>query len=131
MQTNTISMQSRSTQEQDTTLYPRSFLHHNSTNSAFIEELASLESMQDNLNYIGEILKSYIAGDYGFNVKITIDGKDIKDELYQKMLKDYRYIKDERVKKKIEEYAQANKGDRLKLILACVASFQERNKYEY
>ena len=123
-------MQSHSTQENDI-LYPHSFLHHDTINSAFIEELALLESMQDNLNYIGEILKSYIAGDYGFNVKITIDGKDIKDELYQKMLKDYRYIKDERVKKKIEEYAQANKGDRLKLILACVASFQERNKYEY
>uniref|UniRef100_UPI001F19F42D peptidoglycan recognition protein family protein n=1 Tax=Helicobacter trogontum TaxID=50960 RepID=UPI001F19F42D len=43
--------------------------------------------------------------------------------LYQKMLKDYRYIKDERVKKKIEEYAQANKEDRLKLILACLAAF--------
>ena len=131
MQTNTISMQSHPTQEQDTILYPHSFLHHDSISPAFVEELASLESIQDNINYIGEILKSYIAGDYGFNVKITIDGKDIKDELYQKMLKDYRYIKDERVKKKIEEYAQANKGDRLKLILACVASFQERNKYEY
>lgn len=131
MQTNTTSNQSYPTQEQDTILYPRSFLHHDSISPAFVEELASLESIQDNINYIGEILKSYIAGDYGFNVKITIDGKDIKDELYQKMLKDYRYIKDERVKKKIEEYAQANKGDRLKLILACVASFQERNKYEY
>ncbi|WP_104731439.1 hypothetical protein [Helicobacter rappini] len=56
MQTNTLSHQDNITQEKDT-LYPRSFLHHNSTNSAFIEELALLESMQDNLNYIGEILK--------------------------------------------------------------------------
>ena len=120
MQTNTLSHQDNTTQEKDTIPYPRSFLHHNSTNSAFIEELATLESIQDNINYIGEILKSYIAGDYGFNVKITIDGKDIKDKLYQKMLKDYRYIKDERVKKKIEEYAQANKEDRLKIILACL-----------
>ena len=123
MQTNTLSHQDNITQEKDTIPYPRSFLHHNSTNSAFIEELASLESIQDNINYIGEILKEYIAGDYGFNVRFTIDGKDIKDELYQKMLKDYRYIKDERVKKKIEEYAQANKEDRLKLILACLAAF--------
>ncbi|RDU59006.1 hypothetical protein CQA53_11685, partial [Helicobacter didelphidarum] len=30
-------------------------------------------------------------------------------------------VKDERVKKKIEEYAQANKEDRLKLTLACLA----------
>ena len=123
MQTNTLSHQDNIAQEKDTIPYPRSFLHHNSTNSAFIEELASLESIQDNINYIGEILKSYIAGDYGFNVRFTIDGKDIKDELYQKMLKDYQYIKDERVKKKIEEYAQANKEDRLKLILACLAAF--------
>ena len=123
MQTNTLSHQDNIAQEKDTIPYPRSFLHHNSTNSAFIEELASLESIQDNINYIGEILKEYIAGDYGFNVRFTIDGKDIKDELYQKMLKDYRYIKDERVKKKIEEYAQANKEDRLKLILACLAAF--------
>lgn len=130
MQTNTLSHQDNITQEKDT-LYPRSFLNHDNISSAFIEELASLESIQDNINYIGEILKEYIAGDYGFNVRFTIDGKDIKDELYQKMLKDYQYIKDERVKKKIEEYAQANKEDRLKLILACVASFQERNKYEY
>ena len=131
MQTNTLSHQDNIAQEKDTIPYPypRSFLHHNSTNSAFIEELASLESIQDNINYIGEILKEYIAGDYGFNVRFTIDGKDIKDELYQKMLKDYRYIKDERVKKKIEEYAQANKEDRLKLILACLAALQERNKY--
>lgn len=126
MQTNTLSHQDNTTQEKDTIPYPRSFLHHNSTNSAFIEELATLESIQDNINYMGEILKSYIAGDYGFNVKITIDGKDIKDKLYQKMLKDYRYIKDERVKKKIEEYAQANKEDRLKIILACVAAFQKK-----
>ena len=56
MQTNTLSHQDSIIQEKDT-LYPRSFLHHNSTNSAFIEELALLESMQDNLNYIGEILK--------------------------------------------------------------------------
>ena len=123
MQTNTLSHQDNIAQEKDTIPYPHSFLHHDSISPAFVEELASLESMQDNLNYIGEILKSYIAGDYGFNVKITIDGKDIKDELYQKMLKDYRYIKDERVKKKIEEYAQANKEDRLKLILACLAAF--------
>ena len=121
MQTNTLSHQDNIAQEKDTIPYPRSFLHHDTISAAFIEELALLESMQDNLNYIGEILKSYIAGDYGFNVKITIDGKDIKDELYQKILKDYRYIKDERVKKKIEEYAQANKEDRLKLILACLA----------
>ncbi|WP_285818962.1 N-acetylmuramoyl-L-alanine amidase [Helicobacter bilis] len=122
MQTNTLSHQDNITQEKDT-LYPHSFLNHDGISSAFVEELATLESIQDNINYIGEILKSYIAGDYGFNVKITIDGKDIKDELYQKMLKDYRYIKDERVKKKIEEYAQANKEDRLKLILACLAAF--------
>ena len=122
MQTNTLSHQDNITQEKDT-LYPRSFLHHNSISSAFVEELASLESMQDNLNYIGEILKSYIAGDYGFNVKITIDGKDIKDELYQKMLKDYRYIKDTKIQQKIQEYAQANKDENLKIILACVAAF--------
>ena len=53
MQTNT-SMQSRSTQENGI-LYPRSFLHHDTISAAFIEELASLESMQDNLNYIGEV----------------------------------------------------------------------------
>ncbi|TLD80055.1 hypothetical protein [Helicobacter trogontum] len=104
MQTNTLSHQDNIAQEKDT-LYPHSFLNHDNISSAFVEELATLESIQDNINYIGEILKSYIAGDYGFNVKITIDGKDIKDKLYQKMLKDYRYIKDERVKKKIEEYA--------------------------
>ena len=121
MQTNTTSNQSYPTQEQDTALYPRSFLNHDTISAAFIEELASLESMQDNLNYIGEILKSYIAGDYGFNVKITIDGKDIKDELYQKMLKDYRYIKDTKIQQKIQEYAQANKDENLKLILACLA----------
>ena len=57
MQTNTLSHQDNIAQEKDTIPYPRSFLHHNSTNSAFIEELALLESMQDNLNYIGEILK--------------------------------------------------------------------------
>ena len=122
MQTNTLSHQDNITQEKDT-LYPRSFLHHNSISSAFVEELASLESMQDNLNYIGEILKSYIAGDYGFNVKITIDGKDIKDELYQRMLKDYRYIKDKKIQQKIQEYVQANKDENLKLILACLAAF--------
>ena len=119
MQTNT-SMQSHSTQENGI-LYPHSFLHHDTISATFIEELALLESMQDNLNYIGEILKSYIAGDYGFNVKITIDGKDIKDELYQKMLKDYRYIKDTKIQQKIQEYAQANKDENLKLILACLA----------
>ncbi|GAB0173315.1 hypothetical protein NHP164001_13330 [Helicobacter trogontum] len=120
MQTNTLSHQDNTTQEKDTIPYPRSFLHHDTISSAFVEELITLESIQDNINYMGEILKSYIAGDYGFNVKITIDGKDIKDKLYQKMLKDYRYIKDERVRKKIEEYAQANKEDRLKIILACL-----------
>ena len=57
MQTNTLSHQDNIAQEKDTIPYPRSFLHHNSTNSAFIEELASLESIQDNINYIGEILK--------------------------------------------------------------------------
>ena len=61
MQTNTTSNQSYPTQEQDTALYPRSFLNHDTISAAFIEELASLESIQDNLNYIGEILKSYIA----------------------------------------------------------------------
>ena len=121
MQTNTLSHQDNITQEKDTIPYPRSFLHHNSTNSAFIEELASLESIQDNINYIGEILKEYIAGDYGFNVRFTIDGKDIKDELYQKMLKDYRYIRDTKIQQKIQEYAQANKDENLKLILACLA----------
>ena len=136
MQTNTLSHQDNIAQEKDTIPYPRSFLHHNSTNSAFIEELASLESIQDksiqdNINYIGEILKEYIAGDYGFNVRFTIDGKDIKDKLYQKILKDYRYIKDTKIQQKIQEYAKANKDENLKLILACVASFQERNKYEY
>lgn len=55
MQTNT-SMQSHSTQENDI-LYPHSFLHHDTISATFIEELALLESMQDNLNYIGEILK--------------------------------------------------------------------------
>ena len=120
MQTNTLSHQDNTTQEKDTIPYPRSFLNHDSISSTFVEELITLESIQDNINYMGEILKSYIAGDYGFNVKITIDGKDIKDKLYQKMLKDYRYIKDERVRKKIEEYAQANKEDRLKIILACL-----------
>ena len=119
MQTNT-SMQSHSTQENGI-LYPHSFLNHDSISSAFVEELITLESIQDNINYIGEILKSYIAGDYGFNVKITIDGKDIKDELYQKMLKDYRYIKDKKIQQKIQEYAQANKDENLKLILACLA----------
>ena len=131
MQTNTISNQSHSTQEQDTILYPRSFLHHDSISSAFIEELASLESIQDNLNYIGEILKSYIAGDYGFSVKLTINDKDIKDDIYQRMLKDHQHIKDTKIQQKIQEYAKANKDENLKLILACVASFQERNKYEY
>ena len=121
MQTNTLSHQDNIAQEKDTIPYPRSFLHHNSTNSAFIEELASLESIQDNINYIGEILKEYIAGDYGFNVRFTIDGKDIKDELYQKMLKDYRYIRDTKIQQKIQEYAQANKDENLKLILACLA----------
>ena len=121
MQTNTLSHQDNIAQEKDTIPYPHSFLHHNSTNSAFIEELASLESIQDNINYIGEILKEYIAGDYGFNVRFTIDGKDIKDELYQKMLKDYRYIRDTKIQQKIQEYAQANKDENLKLILACLA----------
>ena len=121
MQTNTLSHQDNIAQEKDTIPYPRSFLHHNSTNSAFIEELASLESIQDNINYIGEILKSYIAGDYGFNVRFTIDGKDIKDEIYQRMLKDYRYIRDTKIQQKIQEYAQANKDENLKLILACLA----------
>ena len=127
MQTNT-SMQSHSTQENDI-LYPRSFLHHDSISPAFIEELASLESMQDNLNYIGEILKSYIAGDYGFSVKLTINDKDIKDDIYQRMLKDYQHIKDTKIQQKIQEYVQANKDENLKLILACVAALQERNKY--
>ena len=104
--------------------------YHSNISTAFIEELASLESMQDNLNYIGEILKSYIAGDYRFNVKITIDGKDIKDEAYQKMLKDYRYIKNEKVKQKIQEYAQANKDEKLKLILACLAMALKRSENE-
>ena len=53
MQTNT-SMQSHSTQENDI-LYPRSFLNHDSISSAFVEELASLESIQDNINYIERI----------------------------------------------------------------------------
>ena len=129
MQAN-ISTQSHSTQESDTLRYPHSFLNHSNISTAFIEELASLESMQDNINYIGEILKSYIAGDYGFNVKITIDGKDIKDEAYQKMLKDYRYIKNEKVKQKIQEYAQANKDENLKLILACLAMALKRSENE-
>ena len=102
MQTNTTSNQSYPTQEQDTALYPRSFLNHDTISAAFIEELASLESMQDNLNYIGEILKSYIAGDYGFSVKLTINGKDIKDDIYQRILKDYQYIKDEKIQQMLE-----------------------------
>ena len=121
MQTNTLSHQDNIAQEKDTIPYPRSFLNHDSISSTFVEELASLESIQDNINYIGEILKSYIAGDYGFNVRFTIDGKDIKDELYQKMLKDYRYIRDTKIQQKIQEYAQANKDENLKLILACLA----------
>lgn len=121
MQTNTLSHQDNIAQEKDTIPYPRSFLNHDNISSAFVEELASLESIQDNINYIGEILKSYIAGDYGFNVRFTIDGKDIKDELYQKMLKDYRYIRDTKIQQKIQEYAQANKDENLKLILACLA----------
>ena len=122
MQTNTPN-QSHAIQEQDTILYPRSFLNHDTISAAFIEELASLESMQDNLNYIGEILKSYIAGDYGFSVKLTINGKDIKDDIYQRILKDYQYIKDEKIQQKLQEYAQTNKDENLKLILACVAAF--------
>lgn len=55
MQTNTIPNQSYPTQEQDTILYPRSFLHHDTISPAFIEELASLESIQDNINYIERI----------------------------------------------------------------------------
>ncbi|WP_285818960.1 hypothetical protein [Helicobacter bilis] len=55
MQTNTLSHQDSITQEKDTIPYPRSFLHHNSTNSAFIEELATLESIQDNINHIERI----------------------------------------------------------------------------
>ena len=65
MQTNTLSHQDNIAQKKDTIPYPRSFLHHNSTNSAFIEELASLESIQDklaslesiqdNINYIERI----------------------------------------------------------------------------
>ena len=131
MQTNALSHQDNIAQEKDTIPYPRSFLHHDSISPAFIEELASLESMQDNLNYIGEILKSYIAGDYGFSVKLTINDKDIKDDIYQRMLKDHQHIKDTKIQQKIQEYAKANKDENLKLILACVASFQERNKYEY
>ena len=47
-------MQSHSTQENGI-LYPHSFLHHDTISATFIEELALLESMQDNLNYIGEV----------------------------------------------------------------------------
>lgn len=112
MQTNTTSNQSYPTQEKDTIPYPRSFLHHDTISAAFIEELALLESMQDNLNYIGEILKSYIAGDYGFNVKITIDGKDIKDEIYQRMLKDYRYIEIQKYNKK---YKNTHKQTKMRI----------------
>ena len=91
MQTNT-SMQSHSTQENDI-LYPRSFLHHDSISPAFIEELASLESMQDNLNYIGEILKSYIAGDYGFSV-ISKNAKRLPThQRYKNTTKDTRIRK--------------------------------------
>ena len=54
MQTNTLSHQDNITQEKDT-LYPRSFLNHDSISSAFVEELASLESIQDNINYIERI----------------------------------------------------------------------------
>ncbi|WP_300900652.1 QueT transporter family protein [uncultured Helicobacter sp.] len=98
-------------------------LQNNNIDSAFIEELIALESMQDNMNYIGEILKNYIAGDYGFNVKVTLNGKDIKDESYQRLLKDYQYIKDERVKQRIKEYAEANKNDNLKIILVSLSVF--------
>ena len=73
MQAN-ISNQSHSTQESDTLRYPHSFLNHSNISTAFIEELASLESMQDNINYIGEILKSYIAGDCGFSIRLSING---------------------------------------------------------
>ncbi|WP_181882477.1 hypothetical protein [Helicobacter didelphidarum] len=51
MQTNALSHQDNITQEKDTTLYPHSFLNHDNISSAFIEELASLESMQNNINY--------------------------------------------------------------------------------
>ena len=102
----------------------------NANTIAFIEELLNLEYLQDNINEVGNFLTQYIAKDYGFNVKITIDGKDIKDEAYQKMLKDYRYIKNEKVKQKIQEYAQANKDEKLKLILACLAMALKRSENE-
>ena len=73
MQTNALSHQDNTTQGKDAILYPHSFLNYDSINPAFIEKLIALESIQDNINYMGEILKEYIAGDYGFNVKITID----------------------------------------------------------
>ncbi|MCI5787010.1 MAG: hypothetical protein MR025_06145 [Helicobacter trogontum] len=55
MQTNTLSHQDNTTQEKDTIPYPRSFLNHDSISSTFVEELASLESIQDNINHIERI----------------------------------------------------------------------------
>ena len=60
----------------------------NTNTMAFMEELLNLEYLQDTTNEIGNFLTQHIAKDYGFSVNLSIEGVNIKDEQFQKILRE-------------------------------------------
>ena len=60
----------------------------NTNTMAFMEELLNLEYLQDTTNEVGNFLTQHIAKDYGFSVNLSIEGVNIKDEQFQKILRE-------------------------------------------
>ncbi|KPH51483.1 hypothetical protein HPU229336_06285 [Helicobacter pullorum] len=60
----------------------------NTNTMAFMEELLNLEYLQDTTNEVGNFLTQHITKDYGFSVNLRIEGVNIKDEQFQKILRE-------------------------------------------
>ena len=68
----------------------------NTNTMAFMEELLNLEYLQDTTNEVGNFLTQHITKDYGFSVNLSIEGMNIKDEQFQKILRDTNNKQDSR-----------------------------------
>ena len=68
----------------------------NTNTMAFMEELLNLEYLQDTTNEVGNFLTQHITKDYGFSVNLRIEGVNIKDEQFQKILRDTNNKQDSR-----------------------------------
>lgn len=68
----------------------------NTNTMAFMEELLNLEYLQDTTNEVGNFLTQHITKEYGFSVNLRIEGVNIKDEQFQKILRDTNNKQDSR-----------------------------------